>query len=165
MDIYRSYLRPKAGQSELVRTGRWASFISLLIAVCIAPLLSGLDQAFHYIQEFTGFVSPGALAIFLAGFFYRRATANGALSAALGSFVFSTLLKVLCPALPWMDRMGIVFLLCCGLIICWATVVGHWNNAPLFMLHYFIQVSCLIFFLHHHCHSDWFLLALVVKEC
>ena len=41
MDIYRSYLRPKAGQSELVRTGRWASFISLLIAVCIAPLLSG----------------------------------------------------------------------------------------------------------------------------
>lgn len=69
MDIYRSYLRPKAGQSELVRTGRWASFISLLIAVCIAPLLSGLDQAFHYIQEFTGFVSPGALAIFLAGFF------------------------------------------------------------------------------------------------
>ena len=117
MDIYRSYLRPKAGQSELVRTGRWASFISLLIAVCIAPLLSGLDQAFHYIQEFTGFVSPGALAIFLAGFFYRRATANGALSAALGSFVFSTLLKVLCPALPWMDRMGIVFLLCCGLII------------------------------------------------
>lgn len=117
MDIYRSYLRPKARQSELVRTGRWASFISLLIAVCIAPLLSGLDQAFHYIQEFTGFVSPGALAIFLAGFFYRRATANGALSAALGSFVFSTLLKVLCPALPWMDRMGIVFLLCCGLII------------------------------------------------
>ena len=113
MDIYRSYLRPKARQSELVRTGRWASFISLLIAVCIAPLLSGLDQAFHYIQEFTGFVSPGALAIFLAGFFYRRATANGALSA----FVFSTLLKVLCPALPWMDRMGIVFLLCCGLII------------------------------------------------
>lgn len=92
MDIYRSYLRPKAGQSELVRTGRWASFISLLIAVCIAPLLSGLDQAFHYIQEFTGFVSPGALAIFLAGFFYRRATANGALSAALGSFVFSTFL-------------------------------------------------------------------------
>lgn len=79
MDIYRSYLRPKAGQSELVRTGRWASFISLLIAVCIAPLLSGLDQAFHYIQEFTGFVSPGALAIFLAGFFLSES--NGKWSA------------------------------------------------------------------------------------
>lgn len=117
MDIYRSYIRPKAGQAELVRTGRWASFLSLLIAVGIAPMLSGLDQAFQYIQEFTGFVSPGALSIFLAGFFYRRATANGALAAALGSFAFSILLKILCPALPWMDRMGIVFLLCCALIV------------------------------------------------
>lgn len=117
MDIYRSYIRPNAEQSTLVRTGRWASFVSLLIAVGIAPMLSGLDQAFQYIQEFTGFISPGALSIFLAGFFYRRATANGALAAALGSFVFSTLLKILCPALPWLDRMGLVFLLCCALIV------------------------------------------------
>ena len=117
MDIYRSYFRKDAGQQELVLTGRWASFGSLLIAVSIAPMLSGLDQAFQYIQEFTGFISPGALAIFLAGFFYKRATANGALAAALGSFVFSTLMKFLCPELPWLDRMGIVFLLCCGLII------------------------------------------------
>ena len=78
MDIYRSYFRKDAGQQELVLTGRWASFGSLLIAVSIAPMLSGLDQAFHYIQEFTGFISPGALAIFLAGIFYKRATANGA---------------------------------------------------------------------------------------
>lgn len=117
MDIYRSYFRKDAEQKELVLTGRWASFGSLLIAVSIAPMLSGLDQAFQYIQEFTGFISPGALAIFLAGFFYKRATANGALAAALGSFVFSTLMKFLCPELPWLDRMGIVFLLCCGLIV------------------------------------------------
>lgn len=116
MDIYHSFFRKNAGQKELVRTGRWASFLSLLIAVAIAPMLSGLDQAFQYIQEFTGFISPGALSIFLAGFFYRRATANGALAAALGSFVFSTGLKWLCPDLPWMDRMGIVFLMCCALI-------------------------------------------------
>lgn len=117
MDIYRSFFRKEAGQAELVRVGRWASFLSLLVAVAIAPMLSGLDQAFQYIQEFTGFISPGALAIFLAGFFYRRATANGALAAALGSFVFSTGMKFLFPALPWMDRMGIVFLLCCWLIV------------------------------------------------
>lgn len=117
MDIYHSYIRPKAEQSQLVHVGRWASFISLLIAIAIAPMLSGLDQAFQYIQEFTGFISPGALAIFLAGFFYQRATANGALAAALGTFVFSTLLKVFCSGLPWLDRMGLVFLLCCGLIV------------------------------------------------
>lgn len=117
MDIYRSYFRKEAGQKELVHTGRWASFGSLLIAVLIAPMLSGLDQAFQYIQEFTGFVSPGALSIFLAGFFYKRATANGALAAALGSFVFSFGLKFLFPGLPWMDRMGLVFLMCCALIV------------------------------------------------
>lgn len=117
MDIYRSYIRKQAKQKELVHIGRWASFGSLLIAVAIAPMLSGLDQAFPYIQEFTGFISPGALSIFLAGFFYRRATANGALAAACGSFVFSFVLKFVWPDLPWMDRMGIVFLLCCGLII------------------------------------------------
>lgn len=117
MDIYRSYIRPAAGQPELVRVGRWASFIALLIGVVIAPMLSGLDQVFQYIQEFTGFISPGALAIFLAGFFYKRATANGALAAALGSFVFSTILKLVCTGLPWMDRMSIVFLLCYGLIV------------------------------------------------
>jgi SSS family solute:Na+ symporter len=116
MDIYHSF-KKKASQPELVRTGRYASFIALCIAVCIAPMLSGLDQAFQYIQEFTGFISPGALSIFLAGFFYKRATANGALAAALGSFVFSFALKFLLPALPWMDRMGIVFLLCLGLIL------------------------------------------------
>ena len=117
MDIYRSYIRPQVGEADLVHVGRWTSFISLVIAVIIAPMLSGLDQAFQYIQEFTGFISPGALAIFLAGFFYRKATANGALAAALGTFIFSLLLKFLCPGLPWMDRMGIVFLLCCGLIV------------------------------------------------
>lgn len=117
MDIYHSYIRKEASQKELVFAGRWASFISLMIAVLIAPMLTGLDQAFQYIQEFTGFISPGALAIFLAGFFYKPATANGALAAAIGTFVFSLLLKLLWPELPWLDRMGIVFLLCCILIV------------------------------------------------
>ena len=117
MDIYRSYIKKNAGQKELVFAGRLSSFLSLVIAVLIAPMLTGLDQAFQYIQEFTGFISPGALAIFLAGFFYKRATANGALAAAAGTFVFNIIMKVLLPDLPWMDRMGIVFILCCGLIM------------------------------------------------
>lgn len=57
------------------------------------------------------------MSIFLAGFFYKRATANGALVAALGSFVFSFGMKFLFPGLPWMDRMGLVFLMCCALIV------------------------------------------------
>lgn len=115
MDIYRS-VKPNTSQANLVKTGKITGIVSMVIVFCIAPMLSNLDQAFQYIQEFTGFVSPGALSIFLAGFFYKRATSNGALMAALGSFVFSGVLKYACPMLPWIDRMGIVFLLCLAVI-------------------------------------------------
>ena len=112
MDIYKPYIEKKASEGKLVKVGRLSSFAALLIAIAIVPMLTTLDQAFQYIQEFTGFISPGALAIFLTGFFYKRATPNGALLAAIGTFVFSTAMKFAFPGLPWMDRMLIVFILC-----------------------------------------------------
>ena len=156
MDIYHSYIKKDANQQHLVKVGRWASFAALVIAMIVAPMLSGLDQAFQYIQEFTGFVSPGALSIFLAGFFYRKATANGALAAALGTFVFSTLFKFLLPELPWMDRMGIVFLLCCGLIVLFRSKTnveksitfsrGLFKTTPLFNILSLIIIVILVMF-------------------
>ena len=135
MDIYKAYIKKDASERNLVSTGRIASTVALIIAVAVAPMLSNLDQAFQYIQEFTGFVSPGALAIFLAGFFYKRATANGALAAAVGTFVFSTLLKIFAPALPFMDRMGIVFILCFGLIWLFATIENKGVHPKAITLH------------------------------
>jgi SSS family solute:Na+ symporter len=117
MDIYKSYFNKNASETNLVVTGRVTALIAMLIAVCIAPLLTNLDQAFQYIQEFTGFISPGALAIFLAGFFYKRATANGALAAAFSTFLFSLLFKLVLPNVPFLDRMGYVFLIC--LFVIW----------------------------------------------
>ena len=125
MDFYKEYINKEASEHKLVTVGRLAAFVSLVIAVFIAPMLSNLDQAFQYIQEFTGFVSPGALAIFLAGFFYKKATANGALGAAIGTFVFSLLFKLLLPSLPFMDRMGIVFLICLAIIWVFAVIEGN----------------------------------------
>jgi SSS family solute:Na+ symporter len=112
MDIYKPYIEKGASEKKLVTVGRLCSFAALVIAIVITPMLTSLDQAFQYIQEFTGFISPGALAIFLTGFFYKKASANGALLAAIGTFVFSTAMKFAFPALPWMDRMLIVFILC-----------------------------------------------------
>jgi SSS family solute:Na+ symporter len=112
MDIYKPYLEKGASETKLVKVGRLSSFTALLIAIAIVPALTTLDQAFQYIQEFTGFISPGALAIFLTGFFYQKATSNGALLAAIGTFVFSIIMKFAFPGLPWMDRMLIVFFLC-----------------------------------------------------
>ena len=120
MDIYKSYINKNASDTHMVTVGRITSVVALIIACVVAPMLGNLDQAFQFIQEFTGFVSPGALAIFLAGFFYKRATANGALAAALGTFVFSVAFKFLLPGVPFMDRMMIVFALCFLVIVLFA---------------------------------------------
>jgi len=112
MDIYKPYIEKGASERKLVKVGRLCSFVAIIIAIAITPMLTTLDQAFQYIQEFTGFISPGALAIFLMGFFYKKATSNGALLAAIGTFVFSTAMKIIFPDFPWMDRMLIVFILC-----------------------------------------------------
>ncbi|MCD8172317.1 MAG: sodium/sugar symporter [Alistipes sp.] len=120
LDVYKSYFKKDLSDTGSVKVGRITSIVALVIAIFVAPVLSNLDQAFQYIQEFTGFVSPGALAIFLAGFFYKKANANGALAAAVGTFVFSLAFKFLLPAVLFMDRMGYTFLLCYLLIVLFA---------------------------------------------
>ncbi|MBE6209549.1 MAG: sodium/solute symporter [Rikenellaceae bacterium] len=117
MDIYKSYINKGASDTHMVKVGRVTSVVALLIACFMAPLLGTLDQAFQFIQEFTGFVSPGALAIFLAGFFYKPANSAGAMAAAIGTFVFSAMFKLLLPGIPFIDRMMLVFLLCIALIL------------------------------------------------
>lgn len=117
MDIYRHF-RPDTSEKKLVFVGRIVALSSLVIAVLAAkPLLGQFDQAFQYIQEFTGFFTPGITVIFLLGMFWKRATVAGALSAAIGSAVLSLALKNLWPALPFIDRVGLVFLACIGLMV------------------------------------------------
>jgi SSS family solute:Na+ symporter len=84
----------------------------MIIALILAkPLLGKFEQAFQYIQEFTGLFTPGVCALFLLGFFWKKTTANGALATAIGSAVFSVAFKLGWPALPFIDRVGLVFLL------------------------------------------------------
>lgn len=118
MDIYKEYIaKNNASEKKLVTVGRLFGLSSLIIAVIIAPLLGNLDQAFQFIQEFTGFISPGALAIFVLGFFWKKANAKGAIAAAIGTFVFSLLMLFLFPEISFIDRMGYVFLLCVLLML------------------------------------------------
>ena len=120
MDLYRHFGNGHKSEHHLVRVGRLASLTAIVIAVIVArPLLGQFDQAFQYIQEFTGFFTPGVCALFILGIFWKRTTANGALGTALGSAIFSVALKLLWPELPFIDRVGLVFLLCIatGMII------------------------------------------------
>lgn len=112
MDLYK-HRNPEASETQLVKIGRVVSVAALIIAVIVAkPLLGSFDQAFQYIQEFTGFFTPGIVVLFLLGVFWSKMTASGAIAAALGSAVLSFAFKMLLPELPFMDRVGLVFLLC-----------------------------------------------------
>ena len=111
LDIYNKMGAPKEEQ-RLVTVGRIAAVVSILLALVTArPLLGSFDQAFQYIQEYTGFFTPGIVVIFLLGLFWKKATETGALAATIGSFAASIAIKAIWPGLPFMDRMGVVFLI------------------------------------------------------
>jgi solute:Na+ symporter, SSS family len=117
LDIYNKLGTPKSEQ-RLVTVGRITAVVAILLAIATArPLLGSFDQAFQYIQEYTGFFTPGIVVIFLLGLFWKRANELGALAATVGSFVLSIALKTWWPELPFMDRMGLVFLLALALAI------------------------------------------------
>ena len=131
MDIYKPLLNKTATQSQLVRTGRIVALIALVIAIAAAePLLGQLDQAFQYIQEFTGFVSPGILALFLLGLFWKKGTANAALWSAIVSVPFSVLFKTYLPQVPFMNRMGLVLILCCLVLVVISLIEGKGKDHP-----------------------------------
>ncbi len=117
MDIYKEYFDKNASDKKTVNVGRISAAVALVIAVIVAPLLGGIDQAFQFIQEYTGLVSPGILAVFLLGLFWKKTTNNAAIWGALLSVPIAGLLKWL-PKFeafefltPWMHQMGIATLL------------------------------------------------------
>lgn len=118
MDIYKPFIRPNVSDRNLVLTGRISGLVALILAVLTAkPLLGDLDQAFQYIQEYTGFTTPAIFSIFIFGLFWKRTTPNAVLWAAIVSIPLSMLFKVLIPGLPFMNRWVVVFALLALMII------------------------------------------------
>jgi SSS family solute:Na+ symporter len=107
-----------------VLTGRITVIVAMVLAGIVAPALKNLDQAYQFIQEYVGFISPGVLAIFLLGFFWKRTNSAAALTGALLTIPLSTVLKFLpvwtngaFPDYPFLDRMSIVFIIIVLLMI------------------------------------------------
>jgi SSS family solute:Na+ symporter len=134
LDIYKTKLNVAADEKKLIKIGKLSIIVAMLIAVAVAPFL-GIDKkgGFQYIQEYSGFVSPGVFAMFILGFFWKKTTSNAALFATIGGFILSILFKFM-PSfvdlsglyaygfsvpnamgiyeIPFIDRMGFVFLIC-----------------------------------------------------
>ena len=94
MDIYKAILKKDAGDKDMVKVGRSTGLVALIIAMFLAPKLGSLGQVFQFIQEYTGVVSPGILAVFLTGLFYKKATNNAAIWGVLLSIPIALYFKV-----------------------------------------------------------------------
>jgi len=120
MDIYKQYINKNASDKSTVNMGRISAGVALLIAGIMAPLLGGLDQAFQFIQEYTGVVSPGILAVFMLGLFWKKTTNKGAIVGALASIPIAMYFKIapkgwstsaIFVDVPFMDQMGYTVIL------------------------------------------------------
>lgn len=111
MDIYKQYLNKNASEKRLVTVGRLTSVCALLLAlIAVYPIMGGADQAFQVIQEYSGFVYPGIVVIFGLGLLWKRASGVAAVVAAIGTFAFSIFFKFTMPDVPFLLRMGYVFI-------------------------------------------------------
>lgn len=110
LDLYKKYFNRNADEATQVRVGRIAIVVAIIIGAIVAPVLANFGQAFQFIQDFTGLISPGVVAIFLLGFFWKRATANAALAAAIATIPTGLILERVFTEMPFMNRMGFVFL-------------------------------------------------------
>ena len=121
VDVAPSLGMESDGGVRSVTLGRIVAIVAMGIAMVAAkPLLGNFEQAFQYIQEFTGFFTPGIVAIFILGLFWARTTATAALIAAIASAALSLYFKLAWPELPFMDRVGLVFLLCVAIGVMWS---------------------------------------------
>ncbi|NDE11099.1 MAG: sodium transporter [Chitinophagia bacterium] len=135
LDIYKKFFNKEASERKMVLVGRWAVIVSMVIAGIVTPALKSLDQAYQFIQEYVGFISPGVLAIFLLGFFWKRTTAKAAMAGALLTIPISTVLKFLpvwsngaFPDYPFLDRMTIDFVAIVLIMISMSLIMPKKDN-------------------------------------
>lgn len=142
MDLYKNIFNKNASEKNLVTTGRIVGIVAVVIACLITPVLKGFNQMFGFIQEFSGFITPGVTVIFLFGLFWKKGSAKGAMAVVIATFIsaaiqltiiiiskvdlelyqslkeniFSNILISFVQA-PFLDRMGFMFIVLSFLMI------------------------------------------------
>ncbi|MBK7712486.1 MAG: sodium/solute symporter [Bacteroidales bacterium] len=113
IDLYKVYFNKTATEERLVKTGRISSIIMMIFASLIASMLSGIEQVFQFIQEYTGLISPGITAMFVLGIFWKRTTSRAAWIAVLITLPVPIILKLIFPSMPFLDNMALSFFIIC----------------------------------------------------
>lgn len=117
MDLYRPYFKKEATDQHIVLVGRLSSVAFVLLSVLVASSLGNLEQAFQFIQEYTGMISPGITALFILGMFWRPTTANAAFWGTVLSIPVSAGIKFIFPEMPFLDQMLVAFFIVAAVIV------------------------------------------------
>lgn len=126
MDLYRAQ-RPDRPEQHYVTVGRISAFVAMIAALILAePFQGSFESAFQTVQEYTGFIAPGVVVVFLLGFFDKKTNARGAYTALLGSVALNIALKFGAPDLEFIIRIWIVFMV--SLVV--AAAVSRSGAAP-----------------------------------
>ena len=131
MDIYKKYINKEASDKKLVNVGRLVSLSALVIAaIAVKPLLGGLDQAFQYIQEYSGFIYPGIITVFGLGLLWKRASSTAAVWTAIITIPLGVLFKVCFGDVPFQFRAGYIFIIVVSFFIIVSLLDKKFINAP-----------------------------------
>jgi len=113
MDIYKPMIKPEQNEKHYVGIGRIVAVLAMIIAVIAArPFLGGFESAFQTVQDYTGFIAPGVVAVFLLGMFFQRTNSVGAFAALIVSVLTSLIFKFGLPDISFVNRIWAIFLLC-----------------------------------------------------
>jgi solute:Na+ symporter, SSS family len=153
LDVFKPYFAKNMDDKQLVWTGRIVIIVAMILAIAISPFM-GIDKkgGFQFIQEMTGLLSPGIFAAFIMGFFWKRTNSAGALFAIVGGLILALLMNFdqmdkidettklvtgqypdLFPflnwsAMPFLDRMGWVFVICVVVMFILSLVLPNENK-------------------------------------
>ena len=119
LDVFRPYFAKDMSEKQLVWVGRIVIIVAMVLAIIVSPFM-GIDKkgGFQFIQEMTGLLSPGIFAAFIMGFFWKRTNSAGAFFAIVGGFLIAlSMHNNWLPGsdwtlMPFLDRMGWVFVIC-----------------------------------------------------
>ena len=85
VDLYQKW-KPQASQHQLVRTGRLATTVMVLIALAWIPVIKNAHGLYTYLQSVQGYLAPPIFVVFFLGVFFKRMNGAGALWAMIVGF-------------------------------------------------------------------------------
>jgi SSS family solute:Na+ symporter len=100
LDIYKKYFNKEADEQKMVWTGRLAVVLSMFVGIIFTwkdVLGIGGKGGFTFIQQYTGFISPGVFAMFILGMFWKRTTGTAAIAGLITGFVLSVFFNEFAP--------------------------------------------------------------------